>query len=350
VVISILLFSQGSVVYQRMNELWISFKQGGLDKALAERSSSIWKGAAYMIKDYPVAGVGIGAFIIELPNYAQTHQFPLRITDSAENYFIQVFAELGIMGLFFALWIFWLILKRMKKGLGLYLSQDRWRYIQIGVSCGIISMFLIFMVHTFIGSYELKYLFWLLVGMLFVMNRSHEEIEKTIRFGKGFKIFSLIVILIFSGLQLWNSTHSLSLESKTRRLGLNQSFGLYAKEKPPTGKEFQWTKKYSGLNIQIEKPVIKIPVMASHPDIQENPVEVKIYMTTEFFREKRLLDKLVLNESSWKTVEYDVSEEVDNQAIFLFEVSRVWNPWKTSRAPDTRNLGIALGEIKFESE
>jgi len=69
-----------------------------LDKALAERSSSIWKAAAHMIKDYPLTGVGMGAFIIELPNYAHTHQFPLRTTDSAENYFIQVFVELGILG------------------------------------------------------------------------------------------------------------------------------------------------------------------------------------------------------------------------------------------------------------
>jgi LPXTG-motif cell wall-anchored protein len=350
VIASILLLSQGSVVYDRMNELWVSYKEGGLDKALAERSSSIWKAAGCMIKDYPLTGVGIGAFIIELPNYARLHEFPLRTTDSAENYFIQVFAELGIIGLFFALWIFWLIFKRMKKGFSQYLSRDRWKYMQIGVSCGIISMFLIFFVHTFIGSYELKYTFWLLVGMLFIMNRSEREAESKVSFSKKFRFISLGVVLIFTCFQLWNSTHSLSLEHRTEMLGLDQSFGFYDTETTKTGNEFRWSKKNSALSIKIEKPVMEIPLMASHPDIRGKPVKVKIYLIKDFFREERLLAEIVLTESSWKSVECPVPYEIDSQVILLFKVSRIWNPWEISKAPDTRNLGIALGEIKFSSE
>ena len=350
VAVSILFVSQGSVIYKRMNELWLSFQQGGLDQALAERSSSIWKAAVYMIKDYPFSGIGIGAFIIELPNYAHTHVFPLRITDSAENYFIQVFAELGIIGLFFALWIFYLIFNQIKKGLRTHLSQDRWKYIQLGISCGIISMFMIFFVHTYIGSYELKYTFWLWVGMLFLLNRSEREAETKVFFSKKFKAISLGVLLIFTGFQLWNSTHSLSLEHRSQMLGIDQDFGFYQKEETETGRVFRWTKRHSGLNIEIKNPVMEIPLMASHPDIRESPVKVKIYLIRDFFRKKRLLDELSLTQSSWKTYRYRVPSQVNNRVILLFKVSRIWNPWKTSKALDTRNLGIALGEIKFKKE
>jgi len=349
VIISILLFSKGSVVYKRLDELWVSYKEGGLEKALAERSASQWKMAAKMIKDYPFTGVGIGAFIIELPNYAETDQIPLRTTDSAENYFLQVGSELGIICLFFALWIFWLIFKQIKKGFDKYLSQDRWKYIQIGVSCGIISMFMIFFVHTYIGSYEIKYTFWLLVGSLFVMNRGETEPESRIHLSKNFKIFSLVLILIFSGVHLWNSTHSLSLGNRTQLLDLKQNFGLYQLEKTQDGREFRWTRGYGGLTIKIEKPVVEIPMLASHPDIEKNPLRVKIYLIKNFFKEKRMLDEVVLTENSWKTYEYYVPEEVNRQAILLFKVSRTWNPLKTFGTPDPRNLGIAVGEIKFKT-
>lgn len=349
VIISVLISSKDSIVYKRFDELRISYKEGGLEKALAERSSSQWKIAAKMIVDYPFTGVGIGAFIIELPNYAKTAEISLRTTDSAENYFLQVGSELGTIGLFFALWIFWLIFKQIKKGFNKYLSQDRWKFIQIGVFCGIISMFMIFFVHTYIGSYELKYTFWLLVGMLFVINRGETEPERKIYFSKKFKIFSFILILIFSGVHLWNSTRSLSLKNRTQLFDLKQNFGLYQLEKIQDGREFRWTRGYGGLAIKIEKPVIEIPMLASHPDIEKNPLRVKIYLIKDFFKEKRLLDEVILTENLWKTYEYYIPEEVNRQAILLFKVSRTWNPLKTLGTPDPRNLGIAVGEINFKT-
>ncbi len=349
VLISVLISSKDSIVYERLDELRIAYKEGGLEKALAERSESQWKMAAKMIVDYPFTGVGIGAFIIELPNYAETAEISLRTTDSAENYFLQVESELGTMGLFFALWIFWLIFKEIKKGFNSYLSQGRWKHIRIGVSCGIISMFMIFFVHTYIGSYELKYTFWLLVGLLFVINRGETKPESRIYFSKKFKIFSLVLILIFSGVHLWNSTRSLSLKNRTQRLDLKQNFGLYPLEKTEDGREFRWTRGYGGLTIKIEEPVIEIPMLASHPDIGKNPIRVKIYLIKDFFKEKRLLDEVLLTENSWKTVEYYIPEEVNQQAILLFKVSRTWNPLKTFGTPDPRNLGIAVGKINFKT-
>ncbi|GAG19651.1 unnamed protein product, partial [marine sediment metagenome] len=76
----------------------------------------------------------------------------------------------------------------------------------------------------------------------------------------------------------------------------------------------------------------------------------KIYLIKDFFKEKELLGEIVLRESSWKTCTYIIPEEVNNQVILLFKVSRTWNPWKISGASDLRNLGIAVGEINFKTE
>lgn len=208
---------------------------------------------------------------------------------------------------------------------------------------------MIFFVHTYIGSYELKYTFWLLVGLLFVINRKETKPESRIYFSKKFKIFSLVLILIFSGVHLWNSTRSLSLKNRTQLFDLKQNFGLYPLEKTEDGREFRWTRGYGGLTIKIKEPVIEIPMLASHPDIGKNPIRVKIYLIKDFFKEKRLLDEVLLTENSWKTVEYYIPEEVNRQAILLFKVSRTWNPLKTFGTPDPRNLGIAVGKINFKT-
>jgi len=41
-------------------------------------------------------------------------------------------------------------------------------------------------------------------------------------------------------------------------------------------------------------------------------------------------------------------EEVNQEVILLFKVSRTWNPLKVLGTPDPRNLGVAVGKIRFK--
>jgi len=88
-----------------------TFKQRSMDTILHGRWNELWKVALLMIKDYPLTGVGMGGYIIEASNYAKVYKTRLN-PQSAENYFLQVGSELGLIGLFFALWIFWEIIKK----------------------------------------------------------------------------------------------------------------------------------------------------------------------------------------------------------------------------------------------
>jgi len=348
IISTIFLSSKESALYKRFKKIKNTYKTEGLESILGIRWHNRWKMAAYMARDYPLSGVGIGAYIIELPNYAEISRTPLIKTDSAENYFLQVGSELGILALFFLLWIFLEIIKHIKKILKNYEYLNRWRYIQIGLSCGVISLLMIFFVHTFIGSYEIKYTFWLLVALIFCLGRSEKEPEEKLFFSRNFKIVGLVLIVLFGGVHLWNSTHSLSLKSRTEQFGLKQDFGLDKIEKTNDGREFRWTREYGGLTIKVGNPVIEIPLLASHPDIKENPVKVKIYLIKDFFKQKRLLDEIILTKNRWGTYEYHIPEEVNQEVILLFKVSRTWNPLKTLGTPDPRNLGVAVGKIRFK--
>jgi len=342
----IVVISKESETYKRLTE--VSAPYGGLKETINIRWYNQWRMAAHMFMDYPLTGVGIGAYIIELPNYATKHEgLYHEWVDSAENYFLQVVSELGIFVLLLSFWIFWEILQTIRKGLRQHSGRPEWKYIQIGISCAIISLSLIFLVHTYIGSYEIKYTFWLMAALMFSLLQTEGGTEKKISFNRKKKTLIIIFLGLYCGVHSWNSARSLSLKNRTELFAIKQNFGFYKIEKTQDGREFRWSRSYGGLTIRIGKPLIEIPILASHPDLEKNPVRLNILLIKDFFKQKSTLADISIKDRGWKAYTYDLPEEVGQEVILLFKVSRTWNPLKTSGAPDPRNLGVAVGHIRF---
>ena len=343
-------FNQSKILSSRtMDRLSRVLDKSGMENASRGRLDGLWKFALQMMRDYPAAGVGIGAYIIEVSNYNEASPFKVNV-QSAENYFLQIGAELGWVGLFFVFWIFWEIIKKIKRGFSKGLLRDRNRFLFIGAVSGLAAAFLSLMVHTFIGSYEIKYAFWLLVAVVFLLVRGRGEAAEDKLFARPFRISAAAVLVLFAGFSVWSSTHSLSLEQRTEKFDLKQDFGFYSPEQTSSGKTFQWTGRSAARTLRMEKPVVSFSIHASHPDIQDHPVTVKIYLIKNFFREKRRLDEIVLQDRKWKQIRYTLPEEKGREGMLLFKVSRVWNPWRSSGIKDIRNLGVAVGEITFSDE
>ncbi len=93
--------------------------------------------------------------------------------------------------------------------------------------------------------------------------------------------------------------------------------------------------------------MIRIPLHAAHPDIGRNPVKARVFAVRGLFRHKRLIGEEILRDADWKTFEYSLADELGQDIILLIEVDRTWNPWKTQRVQDSRDLGVALGKIAF---
>jgi hypothetical protein len=354
-IIFILAFSvlgnlEDSTLHKRFNELKRNYEKGGVEKALGIRLDYRWRMAVRMMIEYPLSGVGVGAFIVELPNYLKLAGGAHEVADSAENYVLQVGSEMGVIGLIFALWIFWEIIRAISRSLRQSRVTDRWRYIQVGISCGIIAIFFNFVFHTYIGSYETKYTFWLLVALLFVLEKGEDEVKRQAWFTKKIILLASVVIILFGMIHAWNSTHSLSLKSRTERFGFEQIFGLYQSEKTETGREFFWTREYGGLTLRVEGPIIEIPLHAAHPDINENPVWTKLFLVKDLFQEMRLLDDFAISTNIWQNYTYAIPEEVGQKITLLIKVDRTWNPQKIKGAQDPRNLGVAIGRIQFKND
>jgi hypothetical protein len=349
---------KNSRVFERLSANWRNLRAEGSLASLSPERYFLWKEALEMIGKYPVSGVGMGAYIIELPNYyskdKQSYEMGFegwRRNDSAENYFLQVAAELGLPGLLVIVWLFWLITNDVRAGWRKLRNVPENPFIFLGAAAGVISYFINILFHSFIGSLETKLTFWLLVGIIACWVRDDLEkkraAEKVKYFAGPQKAAAALLTVLFGASLLWNSTHSLSLASRTKKFGLRQDFGFYQLEKTFGGQEFRWTREYGGVTIRVEKPRVEIPLQATHPDIQKDPVRVRLFLIKGFFKEKRSLGEIDLNDDSWRTFEFSIPDEVGREVILLLKVSRTWNPLKETGARDPRNLGVAVGRITF---
>jgi hypothetical protein len=254
------------------------------------------------------------------------------------------------VGLIVILAVFWLIFKKAQKAIK-ESKETRDRILLMGLSAGLISYFINIFFHTYIGSFDTKYTFWILTAVVFSLSPPEKnQKDKRRKTKKGFISLSAALIILFAASYLWNSTHSLSLKSRTETFQLVQNFGFHEQEETEDGRPFRWTKNAAGLTMRIEKQVMDIPLLATHPDIRENPVTVKIFIIKDFFRKKKLLDTIILRENIWRDFTIPVPDETGEDVILLFKVNRTWNPQKISGVPDPRQLGVGVGKIRFREE
>jgi O-antigen ligase len=308
-----------------------------------------WKVASSMISHYPMTGVGMGAYIIELPNYIEALELPIADTDSAENYLFQVGSELGLIGLFLILWLFFEIFRQMIKSFKVFVSNKRERYIRLGVISALISIFVNFIFHSYIGNFEVKYFYWFLLFLVFT-TPGGETAAKAVagKMSKQFKWMAVFLLLVFGALHLWNSTHSLSINERNKVFGWEQNFGLYVEEKDDEGISFQWTKKRAGIEVKKLGEEMVIPIRASHPDIQTNPVRVRIFLADPNFRKRELIEETHLKNTGWERIESSLLGQGEEKIFLVLDTERTWQPLKLTGAPDPRSLGLGLGRIWFK--
>lgn len=106
----------------------------------------------------------------------------------------------------------------------------------------------------------------------------------------------------------------------------------------------------AGIPVTVQKPILSVPVLASHPDIAQNPVILEVSLTKDLFRSQSLLRKIVLDRAEWQNVLFDLGTYTGEDVLLVFEVNRTWNPQKESGTLDPRDLGIAVGTLMFEED
>lgn len=335
--ISSLLKSERFNLSDRLIKSWNQLK-GGKFQALAMGRTLLWKAGLLMARDYPISGVGLGAYITELPNFYKEYNlfyiaplseykkgYPYPFTDTSGNLYLQILSETGIPGLLsFSIFWFYILLSSIRKNLNPFASSAL-------LSFSFISLF---------GFHILKSDVSFGVYLLLRFLISNEARSRNVKY------LEIFTILIFSISFLISSTTSLSIKNRTEKFGWEQDYGFHRWENYEKG-IFRWTKKGAGFEIFLSSRFFTIDFNASNPDIERKPVKVKLFISENPFKKKEKLDEFILMEKGWKRRGYSVKELEGKKAFISIEVSRTWNPLRKLGVPDPRNIGVGIGKIDF---
>jgi hypothetical protein len=159
-----------------------------------------------------------------------------------------------------------------------------------------VCFFVNYIFHSYIGSYEVNYAFWIMAVIIFVLIRveTTSELPFKPRRRLPFILTATDLGILFGGFHLWNSLHSLSIRNRTETFKWTQNYGLYQKETDAAGFAFRWAQKSAGITIDKLGSVAVIPLLASHPGIENHPVRVKTYREKPDFTKGKIMREVVL--------------------------------------------------------
>jgi len=144
------------------------------------RRIAIWKFTGMMIKDRPLLGSGIGTFKYNTLRYQANFfeqgdnrsLYPHGFADKAHNEYLQLWAELGIVGLAIFLWF---MIAYFYRGIK-YLKKEKNEYLQ-GIVIGLMASVMAVLVDALFGfPFHLPatiVLFWLAIGLTMVITKAN---------------------------------------------------------------------------------------------------------------------------------------------------------------------------------
>lgn len=112
---------------------------------------SYWKETLGIIKAHPLAGVGLGNFNLKMSRYAH-------------NSYLQIWAEMGVLGLFSFVWIAYIVIKSRLKDLTQSLYNNQ--------AVCLLAASAVFLVHNFLDFTfflpEVAFIWWVILGLITV--------------------------------------------------------------------------------------------------------------------------------------------------------------------------------------
>jgi putative inorganic carbon (HCO3(-)) transporter len=293
----------------------------------------LWKYTIQVVEDFPLWGVGVGEFTFIFQKYSLGHTFSKVECYQAHNYFLQIAAEMGLIGLYAFLWILWRIVIK-----GLYIMRGKQDFIKLGLWFGIIGFISTFFGDGYLWSIEMQLLFWLFIALLFVDvdNTDTEETQTHPNpFAKKLLIGLSLILLIMTPLQIYHKFQFSFLPEKT--------VGLYKEVFKEEGREYRWGEKVVLIPVDIKGKYVNIPIWFGNPDIREKPVKVEIYIN------KKLVDSLEFNDHHWHILRYFIKDTRGPEMFLKIKASRTWNPYLVEGRLYPWDLGPAIGEIFWSS-
>ena len=158
-----------------------------------------WRNTIEMIKDHPVAGVGVGQWSETYPLYYDRVMNDVMFNETTQlkrlhNEYLEMFANFGLVGYFFLLWLLYLIAKIVL--LALTNKSNEYRNIVLAVTLGLTGFSVVAMFSFPIRVYLPAFLVFVYISLLCILDDSCKKSFVIIKLrGKVLKLFLFLAIL-----------------------------------------------------------------------------------------------------------------------------------------------------------
>ncbi len=317
-------------------------------KNLLQHRVHQWSEALRMCRDFPWTGVGLGAYIIELPNYYFRSEGKLFMIDTAGSLPLQIASELGILGLVLALTLAVFVIRSSYRLLStrpearLEAEHKLSGCISLGVLASLFS--LLFGAHVLF--FEYCFLFAISTGILLawsaVLRPQSQRFARGRRVPKPVWLFAPVVTLV-SVVFLIESLGALSIEQRRRKLGWQFEYGFYRKETWDGEFPFWWMQRDARMTITAEGEVLEFALFCAHPDADEKPVKASIFI------DGSRMKTVELTRDRWRKVLLKLNCRPGGQVVLRITVDRAFNQRELGIAQDARDLGAAIAKVRWSN-
>ena len=306
---------------------------------------SLWERDAYgtastrAIRDTPLFGVGVGAFVLLSMDYVRANGGPEVPFDNAQNWFRHQLAELGVVGC--AGWLLWIVLFagtliRGRAEGGNAVPAASLKGALLGLTAA--SMLGVPSLSPAITLTFWTFAFWYL-GLL--VGREQEE-SRTWRVfqwrGVGW-VFVFGVAVAYALGTIYMAKKDLSVPRRAQSFGWNYNYGFHGLEQAE--RPFRWTAQEGVTVVPVGGRTFVLKIWSADPAVTRNPVRAKVWVD----------GRLVFNERL--THPHPIEKRValppgEARMIVRTWVDRTWSP-QAQGSHDARELGLAVGDWVFEN-
>ena len=299
--------------------------------------SELWHRGGYgtvavqMIGEYPLTGVGPGAYRYLAPDYWRAIDNSRLEPDNAQNWWRHQVAELGVIGgitvLLWSIALAWHVVTKPARATQV-LPAWTMRGLLVGIgTCSLVGM-------PTQNPLVLLWFFFLVAWLVAVTGPPGAPAwARPIWIRRGW-IAATILAVVYAGGELILARESLDVAERAKRFGREYVDGAYEVEEAPGVRAFRWTGTKSRFILPVRGRSLVLRLWAQHPDIAEVPVTVAIEGScgVVFQHELRSTRPIAIGIA--------VPEGLDTIDAVI-RVSRTWQP-SDHEGGDTRHLGIAV--------
>jgi O-antigen ligase len=311
----------------------------------------LWQAALDLAGQHPVLGAGIGAFPRFLASYPGSGG-----PENAHNYFLQVLAEVGTVGLIaLAFFVAAAVLVLWPRSGDVDAGRVR---LASGVSMGLVAFVLTWLTgHPLLNlSNQLWLATVLAVGSMSIFEAARartdgDELaaEPSSAAGawllrRGWVAAAVLVVVVAAAPRV---TAAARHEAPDTRAA-----GVYAWETGPSGDgapadtRFRWTRRRAALFAPVRGPVVQVPLYLARP------LPATLHVSVDGVP----LGPVTFSRNGWHMLNWDLAEvlgekrwQTEEAITIEVEVRPTFVPAEAGGSDDTRELGVGLGDVRWSA-